>query len=210
MEQLCGRMSDEHAAALTTYGNLILESSKRINLISRRSLASLGEHFIDSAALLAFVEPRGRTLGDLGTGAGFPGVVAAVLRPDADVTLVDSRRSKIVFLKQVQRELRLGRMRIAHSRLEELAGQEVFDLAVARALGGIREVLPHCLRVVSRNGQLVLFKGPRWSEEVNEAKQLASAQGFEIGRTESVALPGLERATTFVEFHVKRASSDAS
>ena len=206
MEKLCGRMSDEQAAALTTYGGLILESSKRVNLVSKQSLESLGEHFIDSAALLAFADASGRKFGDLGAGAGFPGVVTAVLRVDADVTLVDSRRSKVVFLKHVQRELGLRRMRIVHSRLEELAGQEAFEMAVARALGDIREVLPHCLRVVSRDGRLVLFKGPRWSEEAEGAQQLASAQGFEIGRTQNVALPGLDRATTFVEFHVKPTS----
>ena len=210
MEELCGPMSELQAAALTAYGELILESSRQVNLISRQSLSALHEHFIDSAALLAFADPSGLSVADLGTGAGFPGVVVALLRESADVTLVDSRRSKVVFLKHAQRELGLGHVRIAHARLEEMAGKEEFDLAVARALGDVRDVLPHCLRLVRCDGRLVLFKGPRWSEEAEESELIASAEGFAVGRTEAVELPGLGRATTFVEFHVEQTSAGTS
>ncbi|MCK5597023.1 MAG: 16S rRNA (guanine(527)-N(7))-methyltransferase RsmG [Candidatus Eisenbacteria sp.] len=189
---------------LTAYGQAILKASRDINVVSRRSLGSLGEHFVDSAALLSFAEPGRGSVGDLGSGAGFPGVVAAIMRPQASVTLVDSRRSKVVFLKDVKRRLGLKNVTVVHGRLEELRGRMQFSLATARALGSVEAVLASCLALVAPGGKLVLFKGPRWSLEVEQAREVAGQQGAEIGRTETIALPGLDRATTFVEFHVKQ------
>ena len=197
-------MSDEQAVLLTAYGQAILKASRDINVVSRRSLGSLGEHFVDSAALLSFAELGRGSVGDLGSGAGFPGVVAAIMRPQASVTLVDSRRGKVVFLKDVKRRLGLENVTVVHGRLEELQGRMQFALATARALGSVAEVLASCLGLVAPGGKLVLFKGPRWSDEVEQAREIAGQLGAEIGRTETVALPGLDRATTFVEFHVKQ------
>lgn len=204
METVAGDLSDEQAVLLTAYGQAILKASRDINVVSRRSLGNLGEHFVDSAALLSFAEPGQGSVGDLGSGAGFPGVVAAIMRPQASVTLVDSRRSKVVFLKDVKRRLRLENVTVVHGRIEDLQGRMQFGLATARALGSVEAVLASCLGLVAPGGKLVLFKGPRWSLEMEQAREVAGQQGAEIGRTETIALPGLDRATTFVEFHVKQ------
>ena len=203
IETLAGRLSDEQAVLLTAYGQAILRVSRDMNVVSRGSLERLGEHFVDSAALLAFVEPGEGPAGDLGSGAGFPGVVMAIMRPEASVTLVDSRRSKVVFLKDVKRRLGLENVTVVHGRLEEMEGRMQFALAVARALGRVEAVLASCLRLVAPGGKLVLFKGPLWRDEEEQARAVAATENAEIVRTESVALPGLGRATTFVEFHVK-------
>ena len=204
IETLAGQLSDEQAVLLTAYGQAILKASRDINVVSRHSLGRLGEHFVDSAALLSFAEPGRSSVGDLGSGAGFPGVVAAIMRPQASVTLVESRRSKVVFLKDVRRRLGLENVTVVHGRLEELQGRMQFALATARALGSVEVVLASCLGLVAPGGRLVLFKGPRWSEEMKRGRDVAAQHGAEIGRTETVGLPGLDRATTFVEFHVKQ------
>lgn len=206
IETVAGHLSDEQAVLLTDYGQAILKASQDINVVSRRSLGRLGEHFVDSAALLSFEDPGEGSMGDLGSGAGFPGVVAAIMRPQASVTLVDSRRSKIVFLKDVKRRLGLENVTVVHGRLTELQGRMQFALATARALGSVEAVLASCLGLVAPGGRLVMFKGPHWSEEMEQAQDVAARHGAEIGRTETVALPGLDRATTFVEFHVKQAA----
>jgi 16S rRNA (guanine527-N7)-methyltransferase len=203
IEALAGPLSEAKAELLTAYGEAIVSSSRSVNLVSRRSLGSLEEHFVDSAALLSFADPCDGELADLGSGAGFPGMVAAILRPAAGVTLVDSRRPRIVFLKDVTRRLGLSNVTVVHARLDELGGQLSVSMAVARALGQTEAVLPDCLRLVAPGGRLVLFKGPRWSEETELVAAVAAREGAEIARTETVALPGLERSTTFVEFHVK-------
>jgi 16S rRNA (guanine527-N7)-methyltransferase len=203
IEALVGSLTPQQSELLTAYGDAIFKSSRSMNLVSRRSLGNIGEHFVDAAALLAFSDPEDGDLGDLGSGAGFPGIVIAVLRPGARVTVVDSRRSKVVFLKDVKRRLALGNVTVVHARVEELRGELKFGLAVARALGSTETVLAPCLRLVAPGGRLVLFKGPLWGEEAVQAEAIAGREGAEIGRTETIPLPGLNRATTFVEFHVK-------
>lgn len=206
IETVGGYLSDDQAELLTIYGRAILKASKDVNLVSRKSLGSLGEHFVDSAALLAFADLGRGSLGDLGSGAGFPGVVIAIMRPQVSVTLVDSRRSKVVFLKDVKRRLGLDNVTVVHGRLEELEGRVGFDVGTARALGRAKVVLASCLRLVAPGGKLVLFKGPLWSDEEEQAREIAETEGAEIARTEMVTLPGLGRATTFVEFHVKHST----
>jgi len=135
IETVGGHLSDDQAELLTTYGRAILRASRDVNLVSRKSLGSLGEHFVDSAALVAFADLGRGSLGDFGSGAGFPGVVVAIMRPQVDVTLVDSRRSKVVFLKDMKRRLGLDNVTVVHGRLEELRGRVEFDVGTARALG---------------------------------------------------------------------------
>jgi 16S rRNA (guanine527-N7)-methyltransferase len=204
IEELAGPLEDAQAEQLASYGRLIITSSPRVNLVSRRSLDSLPEHFVDSAALIRFSDPDGESIADLGTGAGLPGLVVAILRPSARVTLVDSRRSKVVFLKDAVRKLEVMNVDIVHERIEALAGKLEVLFATARALGEASDILPDCLRLVAPGGRLVLFKGPGWSEEREAVDASARLEGAEIARTETVVLPGYDRATTFVEFHVKR------
>ena len=97
----------------------------------------------------------------------------AIMRPEASVTVVESRRSKIVFLKDVKRRLGLENVTVVHERLENLRGLMEFGLGTARALGSIEAVLGVCLRLVAPGGKLVLFKGRQWSEEEEQAESEA-------------------------------------
>lgn len=204
IERLAGPVADGQMSLLSRYAEAIRESAGRMNLLSRRSVACLEEHVLDSAALLSFTDVEGREVGDLGSGAGLPGVVVAILRESARVTLIDSRRSKVVFLKRVKRVLELENVRIVHARLEELTETESFDIAAVRALERGAAMLPVCLRLVSPGGRLVLFKGPKWAEEREGMCRTARQEGFAVGRTKDVEVGSSGRVTTFIEFHVKR------
>ncbi len=203
IERLAGSMSDEQARVLSAYGNAVVDVGREMSLVSSRSLGRLGEHFIDSAAVLSVLGALDGDLADLGSGAGFPGVVVAVLRPEVRVSVIDSRRSKIVFLKRVKRELRLGNLEVVHGRLEDLAGERRYGVAVSRALGSVEDTLRASLALVAAGGRLVLFKGPGWAEEARGAAKIAGEAGFEVAGTTVVDLPGVGRATTFVEFATK-------
>ena len=206
MEALAGPMTDEQAERLKRYGELVLEHARKMSLVSRRELGRLDVLMIDSAAVLAYRElPTGSDAwtADLGTGAGLPGIVLAILRPEARVALVDSRRSRIVFLKIVQRELDLGNVEIIHERIEALAGTRSFELCVAKALGKITDVLVMSLGVVAPGGSLVLFKGPKWEQERAGAVVMADEAGAALAGERKIELPGTDRATTFVEFVVR-------
>ncbi len=203
IEHLAGPLTGVAAAKLQQYGALLLEHAPQMSLVSRHELARLDVHMIDSAALLAYKElpvgPRAWTA-DLGTGGGLPGIVLAILRPEAQISLVDSRRSRIVFLKIVKREMDLENVEIVHERIEDLAGKRSFELCVARALGKIDDVLLPCLDLVAPGGSLVLFKGPKWQEERERAIEMAAGNGAVLAGEQAIELRGADRSTMFVEF----------
>ncbi len=200
LEALAGRMSDDMVRQVVAYGGLVLQAGRRWNLMSRGALENLDEHLVDSAAVLRAVELEGCSVGDLGSGAGMPGLVLAILRPSCQVTLVDSRRSKVVFLEHAVRALELGNARVVHERLEKLGGLESFDVAVSRALGSILDTLETSLKVVRPGGRLVLYKGPKWSQERAEAERIALGGGATLSGEIPVELPGFARTTTFAVF----------
>ncbi len=210
IEQVAGPMTDDQLRQLCVYVQKLAADAEKMSLISRNELPNLGRHVLDSAAILAFRDLPESGVADLGTGGGLPGVVLSILRPKVKVTLIDSRRSKIVFLKSVQRLVGLENMEIVHARLEDLAGARRFPLAVARALGRLDRVLETSLAVVEGGGSLVLYKGPRWRAEAEQAAVIAGRCGAVIERVEGVELPGTDRTTTFVEFRAGAVSRETA
>lgn len=204
IEAVAGPLSAGQEDLLKVYGDRILESSRTMNVISRAAVERLGEHFVDSAAVLSVLELADQDVVDLGSGSGLPGVVVAILRPSARVVLLDSRRSKVTFLRSVERELRLPNVEVVHGRVQGMDGAREFDTGLSRALGAVERSLGASLRLLKEGGRLVLFKGPRWAGEAAVAARIAAREGAELERTVSVDLPGQRRATTFVVFHVKR------
>jgi len=203
LEEMAGPISDEQISLLSRYSGILLDASDRMNLMSRGQLERLSEHVMDAAAVLRVVEPRGLNCADLGSGGGLPGVVLAVLRPEARITLIDSRRSKIVVLKRIQRELALSNMEIVHERIESLP-VGTYDLGFSRAVGSAQRTLAASLRLIGQGGRLILYKGPGWVRERAAMAAVADREGAELRRAVEVPLPGTDRVTTFVEFHVER------
>ena len=204
VETLAGRLTDAQAARLSEYGAMLLSADRKTNLVSERDRSRLGEHMVDCAALLRAVSVE-ESLADLGSGAGLPGLVVAIARPETAVTLVEARRRKVVFLKQAVRVLSLENVAVMHARLEDVPAAERYAMAASRALGSIGKTLGASLRAMAPDGRLVLFKGPAWVDEKEEALGIAVAAGAELEREVSVELPGVGRTTTFVVFHVKPA-----
>ncbi|MBD3349548.1 MAG: 16S rRNA (guanine(527)-N(7))-methyltransferase RsmG [Candidatus Eisenbacteria bacterium] len=202
ISQLAGEITESQASRLSEYVRLARKLGSRWNLMSPAALAGIEEHLIDSAALLRVHDPECGSLADLGSGGGLPGVVLAILRPRWRVTLVDSRRSKVVFLREAASMLDLGNAEVVHGRIEELQ-KGAFDTAVSRALGPVRKTLGPSLKTVRRGGKLILYKGPSWEEERAEAAEVAGEWGAAIAAEERVKLPGLSRATTFVTFELE-------
>ena len=132
------------APQLERYAALLLEKNKVMNLTAitdERDVATL--HLLDCAALLAQADMRGKTVIDVGTGAGFPGMVLAILEPSARFTLLDSLGKRVDFLKEVQTDLALKNVTCVHARAEEFAAQhrEQFDLAASRAVAQLLSLI---------------------------------------------------------------------
>lgn len=167
-------VSRETQAHLLSYADLVLKWTTRINLVSAQSATDIwNRHIIDSAQLYQYAPSDWTTWADLGSGAGFPGLVIAIIEldhvPIRNVTLVESDRRKSTFLNTVRRELGL-RATIRTDRIESLAPLSA-DVVSARALGSLSVTLTHCNRHMQQSGVALLPKGRSADEEIIEAKK---------------------------------------
>lgn len=165
LHHLCAEagLSDEQGAGLRRYVELVERWTKRCNLVSKNDLNRIAaKHVADSwnftrvPGLLAGV----RIL-DVGSGAGFPGVVLAFLRPDVQVTLLDSRRQRTLFLREAVEQLGLANAQVLCQRVEELKNSmpDFFELVTARAVAGLEELWQWAQPLLRPQGVLVTQKG---------------------------------------------------
>jgi 16S rRNA (guanine527-N7)-methyltransferase len=160
-------VSRETEPQLRQYVELLLHWNQRQNLIGRSTETEVWErHILDSAAFAAFLPDRGARIADLGTGAGFPGMVLAMLGY-RDVHLVESDSRKCAFLQQVR--LATGTQATIHAaRIETLAGLNA-DVVTARACAPLPLLLEYAAVLARPGAKLLLGKGRRWQSEVAAA-----------------------------------------
>lgn len=168
--------------SLTLYGNLLLEWNEKINLTAIKEPEEIVvKHFIDSLSLLKIIDPKaGENLIDVGTGAGFPGMVIKILRPELNVTLLDGHAKRFIFLEDLQNQLGIKTENI-HIRAElaakDIKYREKYDYATARAVARLNTLSEYCIPFVNKNGTFVAMKGPGAEEELDEAKKAISILG---------------------------------
>lgn len=156
---------------LNAYGNLLLEWNEKINLTAiTEPEAVLYKHFYDCILFLKHCKVKeNASLIDVGTGAGFPGMVLKIVRPDIKVTLLDSLNKRLVFLNEVISSLSLDGIETVHMRAEE-AGKaklyrEKFDISTARAVAAMPVLLEYCTPFLKKGGIFTAMKGPTAKEE---------------------------------------------
>ncbi len=165
-------LDGEKINKLNLYGNLLLEWNEKINLTAITEPQDvLIKHFYDCILFLKNVNvPKNARLIDVGTGAGFPGLVLKIVRPDLKVTLLDSLNKRIVFLNDVISKCELQNIEAIHSRAEEggknVKYREQFDFATARAVASMPTLLEYCTPFVKLGGSFVSMKGPSAADEV--------------------------------------------
>ena len=144
-----------------TYYELLDERSKVMNLTAIHGETDVAQlHFLDSAALLTVEPLAGKSVIDVGTGAGFPGMPLRILKDDFDLTLLDSLCKRVNWLQEVCDELQLKRVACVHARAEEFAMQhrEQFDIATSRAVAQLSILSELCLPLVKVGGQFAAMK----------------------------------------------------
>jgi 16S rRNA (guanine527-N7)-methyltransferase len=150
---------------LRRYADLLLERSVPLGFVSERDRARIwSRHVLDSLRAIRWIPPRAREAADIGSGAGLPGVVVAIARPDLLVALIDAQRRRVAFLELVIAELGLANASAVHSRAED-AVLEV-DVAFARAVGSINEAWRLAAPMLRPHGPLLYFAGRSWSPSV--------------------------------------------
>lgn len=187
------------------YFELLVEWNEKMNLtaITDESGVAL-KHFADSLSLLNFVDiPQNSSLADVGTGAGFPGVVLKIARPDIKLTLIDSLNKRLVFLGEVCAQLGIE-AELIHSRAEDGARdeklRESFDFAVSRAVARMNVLSEYCLPYVKVGGAFCAMKGAQANEEFKESLNAINTLGGKLEKKYFFELPenGGERAIAVV------------
>ena len=177
------------------YYELLSEWNKVMNLTAIEGEENTARlHFLDCAALGQFTELRGKRVIDVGTGAGFPGMVLKILCPEMELTLLDSLDKRLRFLQTVCGELGFSDVQCLHARAEEAPPQlrESFDLACSRAVARLNLLSELCLPFVKPGGQFIAMKGPELSDELAEAEKGIRLLGGEVERTAEYPVPGTD------------------
>lgn len=161
--------SPEQLARLQTFAAAVIDSPH--NLVSRRARGELWERHVLEAVAFANLLPAARTLLDVGSGGGFPGLVVAIMRPEVHVTLLDSSAKKTAFLEEMAEELQLD-VDVVRGRAEDLRDGPLggaFELVSARAVAPLGRLAGWTLPFVVPGGHLYAVKGARWDVELHAA-----------------------------------------
>lgn len=191
---------------LEKYYQLLIEWNEKINLTAITDEQGVAvKHFADSLSLFNWVDiPENSTVIDVGTGAGFPGIVLKIARPDIQLTLLDSLQKRLNFIDTVLSELGIN-AKLIHSRAED-GGQDIdlresYDFVVSRAVARLNVLAEYCLPYARIGGYFVALKGPDAENEIADGKRAVQILGGKIKKAHLFSLPfdGGERTILEIE-----------
>lgn len=169
-------VSRETISKLEKFADLLKEWNQKLNLVSRNSLEVLWErHILDSLQLSEYISPDTKKILDIGSGAGFPGVVLAIVMqekmPATRITLVESITKKTVYLKDICDKLGLLNVEIKNDRVENLH-VEAPDVITARAVAALQVLCGYALRLSKNSTELLFLKGKSYKDEIAVANKI--------------------------------------
>lgn len=178
-------LDDTAIDRLCRYNELLIEWNEKINLTALTEPQDVAlKHFADSLMLLRYIEiEKSASVIDVGTGAGFPGLVIKIARPDIRLTLLDSLQKRLVFLQTVCDELGLEDVTMIHSRAEDGAKTDLrdsFDIAVSRAVASMNTLCEYDMPYVRVGGRFVAMKGKGAQEELDAAQNAVAVLGGKV------------------------------
>lgn len=175
------------------YMNLLVEWNKKINLTAiTEEKDIILKHFVDSLTVLKYIKEN-KSIVDVGTGAGFPGIPLAIMNDSLKITLVDSLNKRINFLNEVCSKIKLKNTKAIHSRAEEFGQdnnyRESYDIAISRAVSNLTVLAEYLLPLVKVGGKIICMKGPDIEEELKQAKSAIDILGGKFERCDNFCLP---------------------
>jgi 16S rRNA (guanine527-N7)-methyltransferase len=172
-------VSRETLARLKAYADVLADWNARHNLVAKSTLPNLwSRHFWDSAQLATLIPPAARSLADLGSGAGFPGLVLAAMLPTVSVTLYEATTKKCAFLRGAAERMGVP-VTIRNARLEDLPPSN-FDAVTARALAPLPQLLEYAQKFVGPNGICLFLKGQNVGAELTEAHKYWNIRASQV------------------------------
>ena len=197
-------ISSSAAEKLEIYCQFLIQYNEKVNLTAITDIDGIiSSHFIDSATGASLKEiPENAKCADVGTGAGFPGVVLAIMRQDITVALVDALKKRLVFLDELKEKIGIDNVYTVHSRSEDLgnsAFRESFDCVFSRAVARMNVLCEYDLPLVKTGGYMLAWKGPAATEELEESVNAIKILGGEQAKVYSCNNNGCEHCIIAVK-----------
>lgn len=180
-------LTEEQLNKLDQFYNLLIEWNEKINLtrITKKEDVYL-KHFYDSLTLAKVIDlSKKETLCDVGTGAGFPGIVLKIVYPNLKITLVDALQKRVNYLNTIIKDLQLENIQAIHTRGEDL--HDKYDVVTARAVANIEKLLKYTMHLVNNTGVFVAMKGnidneltPEIENKISKKYQILKIEKFEL------------------------------
>ena len=178
------------------YAAALVRDSDLLGLLGPREMPRLWSRHILNSAVVAELVPPGKTVCDIGSGAGLPGIPMAIVLPDTLFTLIEPMERRSDWLISVIDELGLKNVEVIRARAEEVG--EVFDIATARAVSALPKLLRMCIPLVRHGGEILALKGSKAVEEIEEAKRIQKKLGVESFKIEFAGARLLSEPTLVV------------
>jgi len=191
-------LSKKQLEQLDKYYELLIEWNEKINLTRITEYEDVYlKHFYDSLTIAKVVDlSTKQTLCDVGTGAGFPGVVLKIVYPNLKITLVDSLQKRVNYLNEIVKELGLEDIHAIHSRGEDF--KETFDVVTARAVANLKMLSELCIPMVKVNGYFIAMKANA-EEEIKESKNILNELNSTIEEVNEFNLPKEDSKRTLIK-----------
>ncbi|MCI5839302.1 MAG: 16S rRNA (guanine(527)-N(7))-methyltransferase RsmG [Peptoniphilaceae bacterium] len=181
--------------------DFLIDENKKINLTAITNPEEIKiKHIYDSLSVSEYIKDDSKVL-DIGSGAGFPGIVVKIENPSLDMTLIDSVNKKVIFMNKAISLLKLENIRAIHTRAEDFAieNKEKFDYVLTRAVSNLSTLAEISIPFLKINGIFIAMKGPNIKEEMEEAKFSINKMGGKIEKIVSKNIYGNSRNLVFVK-----------
>lgn len=188
------RIKDDQIEKLDLFKKMLLEWNEKMNLTAITDSEGIAiKHFYDSLTPLMYLNiPKNSKIIDVGTGAGFPSIPMAILRPDLKFTLLDSLNKRLVFLQEVCTALEID-AQIIHMRAEDAARnteyREKFDVSISRAVASLPVLCEYCIPFVHKKGMFIAMKGSHAEDEVKISNNAIQTLGASLEDKIKIYLP---------------------
>jgi 16S rRNA (guanine527-N7)-methyltransferase len=197
-------LDDNQKQLLEKYYNFLVEWNQKINLttIIEEKEVYL-KHFYDSATLIKAIDfVKVRSLCDVGSGAGFPGIVIKILHPEIEIELIDSLNKRVIYLNNLITHLNLNKIKAIHSRIEEYGrnNREKYDVVTARAVAPLNILLEYCIPITKVGGYFIAMKS-NISQEIIDSETILNSLNCDVKEIIEFELPKEKSRRTLIKIN---------
>ena len=191
IENLEAEYGKDTADKLVSYIDMVLERNEHINLTAVRDRdEAMQKHLADSLSITDLPEYRdAERIIDVGTGAGFPGALLAIVSPEKEFVLLDSTLKRLRVIDEFAHTLNINNLKTVHARAEEISRKpeysQAFDVCVSRAVANLEKLSGWCIPFVRKGGNFIAYKGENYEEELQQAEKVLRRNKAGLARVES-------------------------